>query len=159
MIISQENSGDIIGEIQDGTLIKQKFEVNDKTNLEIAIPFGTFERINTGELIFDIKENGQLLHQEILDVSSLSDGQNITMKIPNSDQKYRKLEFLISSKGLYEGNSVTLWKSRDNNVGYLTVNDQEQQGSIYFNLSGISTKALMSAKSFYLLLVAFTVFL
>ncbi|AIQ38143.1 MULTISPECIES: DUF2142 domain-containing protein [Paenibacillus] len=158
MIISQENSGDIIGEIQDGTLIKQKFEVNDKTNLEIAIPFGTFERINTGELIFDIKENGQLLHQEILDVSSLSDGQNITMKIPNSDQKYRKLEFLISSKGLYEGNSVTLWKSRDNNVGYLTVNDQEQQGSIYFNLSGISTKALMSAKSFYLLLVAFTVF-
>lgn len=156
MIISQEKTDNIIGEIQDEMTITQKFEVNGQANLEIKIPFGTFKRANTGELYFDLKENGQVIEHKIFDVSQLPDSQDISIEIPNSDNdsKKRLLEFEIKSKGLSGGNSVTLWRS-NNQLGEFFINDQIQDGSIYFKLFASNTTAALTNGTFYLLLISF----
>jgi uncharacterized membrane protein len=155
LVIDHEKTDEIIGEIKDGMTIVQTFNVDDHNNLQIALPFGTFNRTNSGQLFIDIIDNSQVIDHQVVEASVLPDAQDIYLEIPNDEQKkHRNLELIITSKGLFEGNSVTLWKSNDTS-GQLIIDNQVQQGSLYFKVTGDSVKAKLSEGEFYLLFIAF----
>jgi len=145
-IISQSIGAEVVGEIVDGIEISQTFLAKRLSQLVLA--FGTYARVNAGTIEFQLIDasNSDILYSQLLDVSEFVDNAEVVINFPDiiegSDGEYR---FLITSQGLYPGNSVTLWKSSSPYTdGMLSVNGHNEDTDIYFKVLHSQKYSLLS---------------
>ena len=118
----------VLGEITDGTVISQKFFVEQKKIKGIKLRFATYEKDLTGNMSYTLSyaEGNTVLVDAMIDLSNLKDNQMYTIdfeKTINISQS--QLNLVLKGVGTQTGNSATVYaynKATENTD--LIVNDQ-----------------------------------
>ncbi len=131
----------VIGEITDGTIIRQDFLLDKDSITSFVIYPTTYNRSNSGEIFIDIidGESKNILYSKSYDVSSLEDNKPfeiISDKAVNLTNTSGKYSLVIKSEGAYTGNAISLWYNPEftkNGTG-LILNNTPIDGEISFSL-------------------------
>jgi hypothetical protein len=135
-IISQLNCISHIGEIVSGTIVTQSFLI-EGTISQIDVMFATFMRINSGKILFQLKEEGREgdLYKTEFRTSDLKDNNWHEIRFGRIDIKRKKFLYIaIESPDSSSGNAVTV-RASDKKIfdkGCLLINDKKMPYDITF---------------------------
>ncbi|WP_297417360.1 ABC transporter permease [Clostridium sp.] len=125
-----------IGEITNDTIVEQDFSVKADIIEQISVKVATYGRSNTGNLFIKLidKDNGEVLFNQTVDVSSLKDGSNfsITPKDRIKGVMNKKLSLVITSDTKNKDNAVTLWSAKSDANSPLYINGQLSENTLTF---------------------------
>jgi len=112
-----------LGELIKGESVLQSFYVKGDRITELAVQVATYGRENSGHLQIQIWDQGNLLHEEIVDVGTLIDGEfyRINIKEPLNTHPDDKITMMIQSLDGSPGNAITLWTGNTISTGRLNI--------------------------------------
>jgi hypothetical protein len=126
--------GEIHGNIQTGQTFLAEY--NGLTGIDVLM--ATYNRKNTGECIFhlkdDINSNEDLFSQEI-DISQIKDNTYFNFDFPKiRDSKGKKIYFYIDAPYSQPGNAITIWSNSKDTYkeGEKIVNGIPSEGDLAF---------------------------
>lgn len=106
--ITEKNT---VGEITDGTVISQAFLIDAEQINAIKILFSTYNRKNSGEIVFNILDtDNHVIAQANIDIAQIVDGKYTTIPLDNIEIPENQTFILeISTRGSKSGNCVTIY--------------------------------------------------
>jgi hypothetical protein len=126
-----------IGEIKSAMKVGQMF-VSDSNQLNrIDVLFGTYARVNTGDIVFHLREKPTSVDITTIKINAiyLQDNKMYSFKFePIPDSKGKQYYFFIESPNSTKENAVTVWILRNSNYtnGKLFFNDNPTTGDMVF---------------------------
>lgn len=105
-----KNTNQYVGEITDGHIISQEFELDSEVIDSISIYFATYQRDNTGSLIITLMDttNKKIIDEKTIDVDSIKNNTWYNLELKKDLTGNNKYALIIKSKGCKEGNAVTI---------------------------------------------------
>ena len=107
--------------------------------MAIEVLMGTFNRKNSGELIFHLKgQTGDIIdyHHSRLDMLNIKDNQYLRFKIPEiNNSKDRKYFFYLEAPNAQPGNTITIWCNDEEDKyleGTKIIDGEEMEGDLVF---------------------------
>lgn len=141
-----------IGEIVDGMTVTQRLTLPADITTGLELLTGTYERINTGALLLDVRdETGSVVAHKRVDVSTMENGAYTLVDFDEPIRLPRgtAVELTVTSEGCRYGNAVTLYCGSTINAGRFdiaqeiseadryTVEGQKGVGMLCLRLSGL----------------------
>ena len=126
--------GEIYGDIQIGQTFLAEYEGLSGIDVLMA----TYNRKNTGEFIFHLKEDirsKEDLFNCKIDISQLKDNSYVTFKFPSvRDSKGKIIYFYIEAPQSQPGNAITIWSNSTDSYqeGEKIVNGVTSEGDLAF---------------------------
>lgn len=153
--ITQKKSDGTIGEITGDMVISQTFISEKDEFSRIQLPFGTYNRLNEGEISFELIEvkSNKVYYKETLPLQELHDGQYQNIDFPSiQNSKGKKYEIRLTGMGLQNGKTVTIWSSSVDYLpsGQLKIDEKKQTGDLRFIVLDVELKPLLNKKEFVL---------
>lgn len=101
----------VVGEITSDTVLKQELSVPGDQILNLTVKAATFDRENTGTLIFALhSKEGQMLAAQTVDVSMIQDNALLTVSFEKPVRiSGRRVTLQITALDSVAGNAVTLY--------------------------------------------------
>ena len=134
-VYSQPRADEIV-EVLNDTKVDIDFIDNDENFTHLCFIFGTFERNNTSNLTFYVKDNDKIIIKEKFNTGKLRNNQNKCFnikKIPLSILKKYDIYFSPDAK-VKKGNSVAIFKdSKTGNIA-LTLSAKQKNNVSYFKM-------------------------
>lgn len=132
----------VIGEIIDGTVIRQDFLLDKDSITSFIIYPTTYNRINNGKIFVDLVDSKtqNILYSKNYDVSLLEDNKPLEIisdKAINLTNTSGKYSLIIKSEGANPGNAISLWYNPtliQNGTG-LILNNSPIDGELSFSIS------------------------
>lgn len=148
-----------IGELVDGNEITQQLSPSIDRLDSIELYISTFNRANTGSLLFVLEDNGSVLSQGSVDISSLADNSftAISLAQPLDGLRGHTLTLRLSSQGCAPGNAVTLYGGSFVSTGRHNIDTPLSQEELYLvnGVAGPGTLCLklsgINHQNFYLI--------
>ena len=142
----------ILGEITDGKIITENIIAPAENISGVEIMAGTYNRINSGELIASLSDNnGNILAEKSFDISSFEDNKftrvNFDKNIKVTENE--TLTLTLKTSGCIEGNAVTIYYGFSDNENF-NFGESEVGGSLAVKLCGYNNS------SAYLIYIAST---
>ena len=135
-----------LGEIIDGKVVSQEFTVKDDNISSIDVYFGTYNKKNTGKLIFNLKENnqsGKILFSQDVDIASIQDNADFRFNLDKiTVSKEEKLCLTIETPHSKNGNAVTLWYNSKVDNGTLFMSNKNISGTLRYSINIKKKKGL-----------------
>lgn len=130
---SNVSIGEIIGSVKVG----QTFVADSNQLNRMDILFATYARVNTGDIIFHLREKPTTIDITTIKINSilLHDNKMYSFKFePIPDSKGKQYYFFIESPNSTKENAVTVWILRNSNYtdGKLFLNDNPTAGDMIF---------------------------
>lgn len=125
-MILQTSGKSNVGEIQKGVIIEQSFHSEENNINGFSVKFGTYMRVNQGEIILGIKEKtGRVIYSTNIKTESLADNQYYNYRFPPiKHSKGKEYLLFIESLDNLPGQSVTVYSGE---------NDPFKEGSLFIN--------------------------
>lgn len=127
------------GEIYGGKKVGQTFTAQHDHLMAIEVLMGTYNRKNTGELIFRMKgQAGNMidLHHSRVDMLNIKDNRYHRFKVPEiKNSKGRKYFFYLEAPNAQPGNTITIWCNDEEDKyreGAKIINGEEMEGDLVF---------------------------
>lgn len=100
----------VVGELVDSASVGQTFEAEHPGLSQVEVRLATYERSNTGQLIFRLRSSGEDLVTRTLDAALIEDGAYHTFEFsPIRDSAHRSFRFSLESLGTEPGSAATVW--------------------------------------------------
>ena len=138
-VYNQFDPNKAAGEIYGGKKVGQSFTARHDHLMAIEVLMGTYNRKNTGELIFHVK--GQAGNKidvlpSSVDMLNIRDNRYFRFKVPEiKNSKGRKYFFYLEAPKAQPGNAVTIWcndKEDKYREGAKIINGEEMEGDLVF---------------------------
>lgn len=127
------------GEIYGGKKVGQTFTAQHDHLIAIEVLMGTYNRKNTGELIFHMKgQAGDMidLHHSRVDMLNIKDNWYHRFNVPEiKNSKGRKYFFYLEAPNSQPGNTITIWCNDEEDKyreGAKIINGEEMEGDLVF---------------------------
>lgn len=124
----------VVGELVDGVQLTQRLIAPAPTLSSVDVMAGTYGRANAGTLVLTLTdEDGTLLTEGQVDVSSLTDGKYETVCFDHAAQTQRGAALLltVTSQGCGPGNAVTLYAGTSVTTGRFDIVQQIAEADRY----------------------------
>ncbi len=149
--VRSQESAKPIGEIIDGSVVRQSFAAGKKRIRSIKLSGATYDRKNQGILAVSLidADSKEPLENWDIDVSELEDNAYFELDIKNdygiSGKKY-VLE--ITARGAFPGNAVTLYACPENAYpdGEFSMNGKRQKGDLCFQIFEAEKRSYLHTK-------------
>lgn len=127
------------GEIYGEKRVGQSFTAQHDHLMAIEVLMGTYNRKNTGELVFHIKrQTGDIIdyHNSRVHMRNIRDNRYFRFKIPEiKNSKGKKYLFYLEAPYAQPGNAITIWcneKEDKYREGTKIINGEEMEGDLVF---------------------------
>lgn len=137
--IEQVSGNEILGEILQGTEIRQEFYSNGNNLSGFSIKFATYMRKNEGHIQIGIREHrsSREIYSSKINLASLQDNAFYDFRHPPIKHSKNKMYYIyIKSFDGTVGNSFTLYKTRNDEyeLGKLWLNGKNIDGDLNFKV-------------------------
>ena len=144
--VQQTEQDKPLGEITDGKVVSQEFTAKYDNISSIDLMFATYNRKNSGKLIFDLKENnqfGKILFSQNIDIASIKDNADFKFNLNKVKvSKGEKLCLTIEAPDSKNGNAITLWYNSKADNGTLFIDNKNIDGTLRFSVNTMKKKGL-----------------
>ena len=131
-----------VGEMLDGTVIRQTFESRADYLNAITVRFSNYGNLPTGTVVLELKNTrGELLARQELEAGALADNADYSFRFdePVDIRSCKSLQLEITASGSTQMAALTTWVGVQQPGCELTVNRIPWPNTLYFEPEGYST--------------------